>query len=812
MKKLTYILLTLAALCTTSATQAQTYRVTGTVVDSLTHEGEPSATLRVLNQQQQQPADTLPVALGVTDMQGRFELTLKRQGSYRLLVTSVGRNPITRLFSVFPSSPEAQLGTLLISEASEMLKGVEVVAQKPLVKMDVDEVSYSVADDPDAKTNTMIEMLRKVPLVTVDGEDNIKVNGSSSFQVFVNGKPNPMLSANPSQTLKAMPASMVKSIEVITNPGAKYDAEGVGGVLNITLIGEQSMEGYTLNLMAMGGTRQQGGGLYAMFQKEKLTLSTSLNAIHVGMKDVANSTTQESYATQTVMQSLGTASSHVQALFGNFDATYEIDTLNTVSANIGVTNMPQQVRGWGDATYLASDGNRIWGYQTRLNNHTYNTSVNGSIDYLHTFADNKAHTLDLAYRISTQPKKNNSASYFFIDGSAEEAHDMGLDDWVNTDRNNLQEHTFQADYAQPIGTKQTLETGAKYILRRGTSETEQLDYRHRSHIAALYGSYALRLGGFGMKAGLRYEYTDQQVTYRKGNGEDFGLNYDHLVPSLSLSYTPTQGQQVGMGYNMRISRPGIGYLNPFVNNQDPNHITYGNPSLAAEKAHNLNLSYNLFTGKVMFNASLRHSLQNNSIEELTRNEEGVLYTTYGNVGKRRNSDLSLFLNLNLSAKTRLTVNSTTSYVHLQSPSTGYSNHGWQQSGMAALQHTLPWNLRFSANYFGSTRSLTLQGETSGMTMHMLGLTRPFLKEDRLTVSLMTLNPFGGNLKIENRMRGTGFSSMTTTRVPLRSITLSINLRLGNLKPKQRAAKAGNDDLIDRQDPNSGVNSLMMQRN
>ena len=822
MKKISAILLLMVALSITSATQvqAQNYSVVGTVVDSLTLEGEPSATLRVLKQPQQQPADTVPVALGVTDMQGRFNLPLKRQGSYQLVVTSVGRTPIIRPFSVSSASPRADLGKLLISEASEMLKGVEVVAQKPLVKMDVDELAYSVADDPDSKTNTLLDMLRKVPLVTVDGEDNIKVNGSSSFQVFVNGKPNAMLSANPSQTFKAIPASMVKSVSVITNPGAKYDAEGVGGVLNIVFIGgDQSMEGYSLNLTAMGGTRQQGGGFYAMVQKGKLTLSSSFFGVHAGIKDCKNETLQER-ADGSGISSEGVATAHVQALFGNFDLSYEMDTLNTLSASVNITNMPQQTRGWSATRYLQPGGSPAFGYDTRLNNHAYNTAINGSLDYRHTFAGNKAHTLDLAYRISTQPRKNRNASLFSIDGSAEAAHEAGFEDWLNTDRNNLQEHTFQADYAHPLGKGQTLETGVKYILRRGTSKvlygealTPELDYRHESNIAALYGSYALQHKAFGLKAGLRYEYTDQQVNYFKGDGEDFGLNYDNLVPSLSLSYTPAMGQQLGAGYNMRISRPGIGYLNPFVNDQDPTHITYGNPGLSAEKAHNLNMSYNLFTSVVMLNATLRHSFQNNSIEELTRKEaDGVLYTTYGNVGKRRSTELNLFINFNLSPKTRLTLNSATSYVHLQSASTGYRNHGWQQSGMASLQHTLPWNLRFSGTYMVNSRTLNLQGQSSGMTMHIFSLTKPFLKEERLNVSIVAVNPFCKDLKIENITRGADFTNSVTTHVPIRSFTLSVSLRLGNLKPKQRVAKAGNDDLIDRRDQNSEMNGMMIQGN
>ena len=129
------------------------------------------------------------------------------------------------------------------------LDAVTVVASKPLVKMETDKMTYNVEQDADAKASTVLDMLRKVPMVTVDGQDNITVNGSSSFKVYVDGKPNPMFSANPSQIFKAMPATMVKNIEVITNPGAKYDAEGTGGVLNIVL-NKQTVNGAGMDITA----------------------------------------------------------------------------------------------------------------------------------------------------------------------------------------------------------------------------------------------------------------------------------------------------------------------------------------------------------------------------------------------------------------------------------------------------------------------------------------------------------------------------------------------------------------------------------
>ena len=148
--------------------------------------------------------------------------------------SSVGKEDLKQTITL-SNQGTLDLGTLLIKENATMLKGVEIVAQKPLVKMDVDKMSYNVAEDEDAKSNTVLDMLRKVPMVTVDGQDNITVNGSSSFKVYVDGMPNVMFNSNPSMVFKSMPATAVKSIEVVTNPGAKYDAEGAGGVLNIIM-------------------------------------------------------------------------------------------------------------------------------------------------------------------------------------------------------------------------------------------------------------------------------------------------------------------------------------------------------------------------------------------------------------------------------------------------------------------------------------------------------------------------------------------------------------------------------------------------
>lgn len=248
------------------------FTVKGIVVDSVSKEGEPYATISITRKDKPDKA----VKMGVTKKDGRFSETINGKGDFMITISSIGRKAIVRNFNAAENSKTIDLGTLYITDNKNELEGVEIVMQKPLVKADIDKIEYDIESDPDSKSSSIIEMLRKVPLVTVDGEDNITVNGSSSFKVYVNGRPNNMMSKNPKEVLKSMPANTIKKIEVITDPGPKYDAEGVGGILNIVTIGS-GFEGYTLNLSGNVNNRGAGGGLFGTIKSGKLTVSARYN-------------------------------------------------------------------------------------------------------------------------------------------------------------------------------------------------------------------------------------------------------------------------------------------------------------------------------------------------------------------------------------------------------------------------------------------------------------------------------------------------------------------------------------------------------
>lgn len=783
-----------------SEAPAMEYGVKGCVVDSLTNEGEPMATVRIWKSGVKMDNDKVATA-GTTDVDGNFDFVIKQKGDYVMIITSVGRTPITRMFSVNKNKQYANLGTMYIAESAQNLEDVVIAIQKPLVKMTGDKIAYSVQDDPDAKTNTVLDMLRKVPMVTVDGDDNITVNGSSSFQVFMNGKPSAMLSSNPKETLKAIPAEGIKNIEVLTNPGAKYDAEGVGGILNIVTEQNQGMEGYTANVSLQGGNRMNGGNVYVMTQKEKLTLSVNAHEGYLITPDVEAFTESDQYGNGQHSLASTEMKSGTNILFGTIDATYQIDEHNTLSATANVMDTRSDATTDISSTFRYDEGYAplMSDYSQRNDNKMISTSVNGSVDFVHTFGDNPAHTLTAAYRISTQPKKNDNRTEYSL--ASMPSYDM-------VDRNNMLENTLQLDYVLPVSQNQTFETGGKYVWRKGTSTSSLLDYTHRNQVGALYTTYAIGMGKYNMKAGVRYEHTAQEVKYNLGNGEDFDLTYDNVVPNLSLSMQPTMMQNLTLGYNMRISRPGISVLNPYRNTQNVTSVSYGNPDLEVEKVHNTQLTYNYYSPKVMLNASLLYSYQDNGIEQYSFIDDGnVLYTTYGNIAKRQNTALSIFASMSLTPKTRLTLNSTTSYLDLRAASMNLGNSGWQQSLMVNLQQNLPWNMKLSAMYMLNTPSLNLQGKSSGINLHILGLTKSAMN-DRLNIGINTINPFQPTMKMEVESRGSDYKSKTTTNVKMFSVVASVSYRFGDMKMKQKTTRTADEsDLHEVKEDN--MNSIFM---
>jgi len=805
---------------------ATSFQIKGVLLDSLTQEGEPYATIKIVRKE----APAHAVKMLVTDMKGKFQEKVPGTGNFVMTITSIGRSGIVKDFTVKAGEKVVDFGTLYITDASNELGQVEVVAQKPLVKADIDKIEYNVQDDPDSKSNSVLEMLRKVPLVTVDGEDNIKVNGSSSFKVYVNGKPNNMMSNNPTEVLKSMPANSIKHIEVITNPGPKYDAEGVGGILNIVTVGS-GLEGYTAtfsgNVSNMGG----GGGLFGTVKSGKFTVSARYNYNYNDRPRSYSGGSQRTVGDITESSSnvdySGSSKGHGNFQSGSMEASYEIDTLRLITMSFGLWGGGNNSNGMSNTlATMPGTGDELYRYVSNSRSKSSWYSIDGGIDYQRLFPV-KDRMLTFSYKINTRPESSDSYSDYNDMHAATDWKDFlkRLYDLNNDGSQNTTEHTFQADYTTPINKIHTLEAGAKYILRDNSSEDDryqrevgttgayELDkehsshYKHQNDILAAYLGYGVRVKKISGRLGVRYEHTIQNVKYLLGRGDDFKKNFDDVVPSASIGYKLTDMSNLRFGYNMRIYRPGIWYLNPYLDDSNPTNISQGNSHLESEKSHSFNLSYSNFTQKFNINISARYSFTNNSIERVTtqmadteipglQNPTGkeVLYSTYQNIGKSKNASVSGYVNWNATSNTRIYANLYGNYTYMEGAN-GLKNDGWNLFAYGGAQQSLPHDWRISLNIYGQTPWIMLQGKGSSFFDYGLSVNKSFLNK-RLTLSAFASNFFKKYQHPTSSIEGFGFIQDSWNKYTRQRFGVSVSYRIGELKAsvKKAARTISNDDV------------------
>ena len=791
--------------------------VKGKVADSATKDPEPGAVAQVFAGEAK-PENLAGYSL--CDTLGNFTIKIRKvvDAEYRLKVINMGRLTVERSF--VPEGEITDFGTIYVEDDVQALESAKVAAARPLIKMEADKISYDVANDSDSKASTVLDMLRKVPMVTVDAQDNITVNGSSSFVVYVDGKPNPMLSANPSQIFKAMPASAVKGIEVITNPGAKYDAEGTGGVLNLIIAraenGASAIPDGANGSVYLGADSRKGanGGLYLNARKGKLSVGLNGYAGTQQIWDLEQHSVQDVKDTKLkVFNDTEGLSQKSNYTFGNVTLSYEADTLNLVTASAALRRWGSNQTGpWSNSATL--NGADLYSYDGDLSAKNSSAGVNASIDWQHNSKANKERMTTLSYRFSSSPLNTYFATEYknFQGITAAAAPSRKVDT-----KSCSMEHTFQGDFTTPLAPGHTLSTGVKYIFRDNHAknknysdtgsgytleDTDYDSYRHYNHIGAAYLEYAASLGMFSLKSGVRYEHTWLDVHFE--DGTSYNSNYDNVVPDVSLQYNLGMTSNVGLTYNMRIHRPGITYLNPFIDRSYGTQIQYGNSDIRPETNHNFALKYNFFSPKFMVSAGANYRFGKGGIEQYQfygpdpeYPTQDILQITYGNISDSHRYGINYFVNWNPFKDTRIYSSGEIEYSVYSSDVLNHKNQGWSPEFMIGGQQTLPWDIRLGANFFWSGRSYTLQGWRTGFSGIFLSLSRDFLNE-KLSVAVQGFSNLStGPLKMKIHNEGNGFVNDMNVSIPLKTLQLQLTYNFGksNIQVKKTQRSITNDDVI-----------------
>ena len=687
------------------------------------------------------------------------------------------------------------------------LEGVEIKAQRQLIKQEIDRIGYDVQADEESKTQTVMDMLRKVPMVTVDGQDNILVKGNSSFKIYKNGHLDPSLSKNAKEVFKSMPASMVKRIEVITDPGAREDAEGVDAILNIVMVNGSKMSGIT-GVVSAAYTSLNHPNLYASLtgQMGKLLMSVDYGYGGMSSRETENSTHTERNFLDTgnkmLLHSDGSNPGGIH--YTNLNASYDIDSLNLVSASFGGYFYKLNVQGDSKTSLYSASDQPIYSFSNHYWMPGYShSSWNGRFDYEHK-TRRKGERFTLSYMLALTRQHTDEENTYSEMVNAPFSYTGSL----QTERERFTEHTFQADWLRPLGKGHQLEIGTKYIDRNNNSHNTQEffgddllindEFQHTTRVLAGYADYIYNREKWSARAGLRYEYSFMEGSYPDGKGETFTKHLNDWVPQASLKYQLTDAQSLKLNYTTSINRPGISYLNPAVV-ISPTIIYQGNPQLVSSRTQRISLVYSYILPSLTLQVAPGYHHTSDGISDIQTAKDDIRYRTYENILRYRRASLETYVQWKPFDGTTIVLNNNLRYEHYENPNLGYRTYGWSDNYYVNLSQKLPWKLLLYLNSYGKIgRSpsdvYTMRHSYFG---YYASLQRSFLKADRLTVRIAANAPFNKYWSSEAETVNGDYRDFQQSWNRARSFTIAITYRFGSLKASVKKAEHSidNDDVV-----------------
>ena len=698
------------------------------------------------------------------------------------------------------------------TEPADTLKGqtldeVVVAQRRKLIKNDIDKLTYDVQHDKTAQTKTTLEILKKIPLVTVDGQENIRVQGSTSFKVYRNGHPDPSLSGqNLKDILKAIPASTIKRIEVITDPGAKYDAEGTTAILNIVMMSSSKLQGVSGNVNSKidsyGSVRL---GTYLTTKVGKLTTTVNYNYANQNKKQTENYR-EEAYnyvKTGEQKREYGTNSTAATIHFGNISASYEIDSLNLLTASTNFFGYKADANTQSTNERWDKNSQLIYKFDNNMTTPGYShLNIGGRLDYQHkTHLDGEILTLSYMLAV-TRPHTifrqmyNNMVNF-----------PVNYTSYDQNTRERFTEHTFQIDYVRPFGKHHKLESGTKYILRynnstslmdyQGTTPDMESKFKHNAQVAAAYLSYIFTAGKWAARAGLRYEFTRMKASYPDGSNADYHANLNDWVPSASLQYKISDGQTLKFSYNTSINRPGIGYLNPAIIST-PTAVSFGNANLGSSRNQKLQLVYMLVTSKLTLQLSPYYSFTNNGIGRILYEQNRKDVSTFQNILKSKIFGISSYTEWTPFTGTSFTLNASMRYARITLPTPYIKNSGCGGGIYFDWEQKIPWKLTLTTSLGGEygNRVYNPYAIEGHWFYYNFTLTRRFLK-DKLTVSLSAESPFVKERSTTYRIVQGDYTGYERAVMKPQCFKIGLSWKFGKLRAsvKKAARSIENDDLV-----------------
>ena len=760
----------------------------------------------------EEPANDQEVGGVVTDAKGDFKLQDVPTGTYQLWISFLGY--ATREIGgveLTPKKPDADLGDIQLQPEGLDLAEVTVTDEAALIENRIDKIVFNAEKDITSLGGDASDVLRKVPLLSVDINGNVSLRGSSNIQVLLNGRPSTFFSNDLANALKTLPADQIKKIEVITSPTAKYDGEGTAGIINI-ITKKKNVQGITGSLSGSIGTRQNNANFSLAIGKGRFGLNAAVGSFLSWARE-GNFTFYREDATEEqtrILEQSGPTTTGTYGPGGNVSAFYDINAYNSLSSSLSFRGFGQARDGVTNARFLIPETGFEQTYARENEFSFLRGGFDWTNDYRRTF---KKPDQELSFAVQLSGAKSDSQTDIMQSGNDDSLfrNEQNENDGLNL------ETTLQLDYTHPFSEAFKLEIGAKTIIRNIDSDYlyELFDpdvnnyvvdqartdaFFYDQDVYSGYASLNFKLGEkYGLITGLRYEHTAINGDLESGNSA-FANDYDNFLPSIILSRKLGKASNLKVSYSRRIQRPSLDFINPYVELTDDRNIRFGNPTLRPELTSLYEINYSTFVKGIVINGSVFFRRTNDVIETFLQvNEAGVTENSYLNIGRNNSIGGNLFTSAGLFKR----------FITLRGNFTVFSYDGTGNVAGTELSRTnlvanafLSATLDFKksgykAEIFGFYNSPTqsIQGFQASFSLLSLGFKKEFA-DKKASLGIAIVEPFQENKSFPSEAEGPGFFQRTNFTIPFRSFGLSFSYRFGKLdfKQNQRKSKIKNDDV------------------
>jgi ferric enterobactin receptor len=777
--------------------------IAGKVFDKSTGQPLEYATITLINKQSGKTVNGT-----VADVKGVFSISNIPFDTYQINIEFIGYEKIS-LDNIALSSDKrsVNLGTVSISPSMRNLQNVEIIGDKPVVESKIDKIVYNVSNDITSQGGAAIDVLKKVPQVTVDIDGNVELQGNANIRFLINGKPSSVFGNSLSDALASIPASQIKSVEAITNPGAKYDSQGTGGIINIILF-DNKMEGVNGNINLSAGTRLENGSLNLNIRRNNF----GVNAFFSGNAQLKSHSpySQNRLATDTTAKTFTRMlqSSTTDFVRNGFRSGIGFDwnvTKNDIitgslgynqfsNRSQGITNQEQLVMDYSSDPL--SDVFTLRNSDSRTRIH----SIDWNIDYKKKFKK-EGQELDILYTASDGNPYSN-----YIQSQTYEGQTVPYAGSASTNPGKDNETEISVDYSHPVSKDFLIETGAKTIYQNLKSiadvsvfspsidqyVSDALQSYHLNYTMKIYAGYLSStfklLDWLNVKAGARYEYTNVKIDFPNTSIPAYGI----FVPTVVLSHDFDKTQSIKLAYGKRIERPEYRELNPFINLSDPYNITTGNPLLKPEIGNNFELGYSRnFTKGGNIYISLIERINTQDKKQITTYYPAYLigdsvYTnvsvTYNqNIGEEYNSGINVSGSYPITSKLNLRGNLMISHRYLMTnQSTGNFSMGLRTRLNLNATYQMNKDLVFELFGFYSSAAQNIQGKNPQFFIYTFALRKLFW-DKKASFGFTATNPFSKYVRQVTTISTDSYTSSILRQIPLRSFGVSFTYKFGKME-------------------------------